>query len=291
VGLDLLLGMLAASGVVIVRGPGVSLHPRFRSALRFRDLLETRLDFSGILLNDFADLFTALVRDPSAFAGNARLFQLFDYRRALTDEGENYARTRAWMQLTSMLTRYESAACLALHDFGQHRRMLDVGGNSGEFALQACRRHPHLRATILDLPLVCEIGLEHVLTHPERSRIGFVQADVRRESLPSGYDLITFKSMLHDWPEAEALQFLDRAAAAVEPGGTILVYERLPIRIEGTTPPFSLLPILLFFRSYRDPETYAARLRELGFTDVVRSEIDLDTPFAVLTARKPGEAP
>jgi ubiquinone/menaquinone biosynthesis C-methylase UbiE len=287
-GLDLLLGMLAANGVVVMQGAGVSLHPGFRSALRFRDLLQTRLDFCGILLNDFADLFTALVRDPSAFAGNARLFQLFDYRRAQTDEGENYARTRAWMQLTSMLTRYESAACLALHDFGQHRRMLDVGGNSGEFALQACRRHPELNATILDLPLVCEIGLEHVLTQPERDRIGFMKADVRRDSLPAGYDLITFKSMLHDWPEADALQFLDRAAAAVEPGGTVLIFERLPIRIDGTAPAFSLLPILLFFRSYRDPETYAARLRERGFTDVVRREIDLDTPFAVLTARKPG---
>jgi ubiquinone/menaquinone biosynthesis C-methylase UbiE len=192
------------------------------------------------------------------------------------------------MKLTSTLTRYEARACAQWFDFGAHRRMLDVGGNSGEFALQACRRHPELSATILDLPLVCEIGLEHMLAQPERARVGFVKADVRRDALPVGYDLITFKSMLHDWPEAEALQFLDRAAAAVEPGGTVLIYERLPIHIDGTAPPFSLLPILLFFRSYRDPETYAARLRERGFTDVVRMEIDLDTPFAVLTARKPG---
>lgn len=273
--------------MIAEHGSDVRLTREFEAALRYRDLLEIKLDFAGFTLNDFADLFTALVKEPAGFMGKARLFELFDYRRSLEPSIENYERTRAWMRITSTLTRYESLACMALHDFGGYRRLLDVGGNSGEFALQLCRRHPGLRATVLDLPLVCEIGLEHVLAEPEHPRIGFLKADVRADALPGGYDLISFKSMLHDWPEAQADAFLGKAAQALEPGGTLLVFERGPIAPRGATPSFALLPTLLFFRSYRSPEHYAGRLRALGLAGVEVRHIELDSAFFLVTASKP----
>jgi SAM-dependent methyltransferase len=191
------------------------------------------------------------------------------------------------MRLTSTLTRYEALACMELHDFSEHRRMLDIGGNSGEFILQLCRRHPELRATVLDLPLVCEIGMEHVLAEPEHSRIGFIKSDVRSEPLPLGYDLISFKSMLHDWPAQDARQFIDKAARSLVPGGTLLIFERGPLQVSERTPPVVMLPLLLFFRSYRPPTDYTTQLQALGFQDVRHQEIQLDSPFYVVTARKP----
>jgi SAM-dependent methyltransferase len=286
-GLRLLLDLLAANRVVEERAGDVRLGRRFLEALRYRDLLETKLDFAGFSINDFADLFTALVKEPRGFAGRARMFQLFDYRRCLEPSPENYAQVRAWMRITSTLTRYEARACMALHDFAGHRRALDVGGNSGEFLLQLCRRNAQLSGTVLDLPLVCEIGLEHLLSEPEAPRITFTKADVRSDPLPSGYDLITFKSMLHDWPAEVADTFLAKAANALAPGGTLLIFERAPLRVREATPPFSLIPTLLFFRSYRSPAEYAARLEALGLGEAALSEIQLDTPFFVLSAKKP----
>ena len=63
---------------------------------------------------------TLQVRAPNEFMGQARLFHLFDYRRAATVSHENYVRTRVWMRLTTALSRYEAAAAAMLHDFGQH---------------------------------------------------------------------------------------------------------------------------------------------------------------------------
>ena len=286
-GLRFLLALLEANGVAERSRGQIRLQDGFRTALKFRDLLETKLDFAGFLINDFAASFTALLMDPAGFMGQSRLFQLFDYRRCFEPTLENYERTRAWMPLTSTLTRYEAAACLELHDFDAHRRMLDVGGNSGEFVLQACRRQATLRGTVLDLPLVCEIGLEHVLGEPEHSRVTFLKADVRTDPLPSGYDLISFKSMLHDWPEQQALAFLTQAVRAAEPGGTVLIFERGPVEPKGVTPPFSMLPILLFFRSYRQSSVYARHLESLGCIDVRRQNVQLDTPFHIVTARTP----
>jgi SAM-dependent methyltransferase len=128
--------------------------------------------------------------------------------------------------------------------------------------------------------------MEHVLAEPERSRIGFVKADVRNDPLPSGYDLIAFKSMLHDWPAEQAKSFVAKAAKALEPGGTLLVFERGPLRVREAAPAFSLLPILLFFRSYRPSTEYVTMLQGLGFRDIDVRDIELDSPFFVVAGRK-----
>jgi hypothetical protein len=286
-GLNLLLDLLKANSVLVERNGDVRLTQRFSTALRYRDLMEVKLDFAGIAINDFADLFTALIKNPGGFTGKARLFELFDYGRCLDARIENYVATRAWMRLTSTLTRYEAQACLDLYDFGPHERMLDIGGNSGEFVLQLCRRHPALRGTVLDLPLVCEIGMEHVLPEPEHPRIGFIKADIRSDPVPAGYDLIAFKSMLHDWPGQDMRQFIDKAAQALEPGGTMLIFERGPLRVDTTVPPMSMLPILLFFRSFRSPHDYVTVLQGLGFCNISHQDIELDSPFFLVTGTKP----
>jgi SAM-dependent methyltransferase len=286
-GMRFLLDLLAANNVVRQARGDVRLTRGFQTALKYRDLLETKLNYAGFTINDFSDLFTTLVRDGGGFMGQARLFELFDYRRCLDPSIENYTRTRGWMKITTTLTHYEAGPCLDAYDASHHRRMLDVGGNSGEFLLRFCRRHPGLSGAVFDLPLVCEIGLDHVMTEPECDRIGFIKGDLRADPLPSGYDLITFKSMLHDWPAQDARQFIDKAARALEPGGTVLIFERGALTIDGATPPMSMLPNLLFFRSYRPAIDYMDQLNALGFLEVRRRDIDLDSRFHLVTGRKP----
>ncbi len=284
-GLHLLLGLLNAAGVVEAQGESFSLTGEFRSALRFRDLVEAKLDFAAAVAPDFLDLFTLLLKDPAAFFERAKLFELFSYDRCFDPTAENIAATARWMRFTTALTRYESAACFTNHDFTKHRRMLDVGGNSGEFALQACAAAPGLKATVFDLPLVCDIGERHVRAHPQASRIDFVRATPERGPLPPGADLVTFKSMLHDWPGEPMQAFLDRAHDALQPGGTVLIFERSPVVVDQL-PPYPAIPLLLFFRSYRAAEDYRQPLSQAGFVDFEARPVDLDMPFMLVTAKK-----
>jgi SAM-dependent methyltransferase len=286
-GMRLLTGLLAAAGVVESDDGTVALTERFRTALEYRDLLETKLDFIGFVLLDFIDRFNTLVTDEARFMQEAQLFRLFDYQKSTAATPQNYGWTKVWMRLTTALTRHEAEACLQLYDLGKHHRMLDIGGNSGEFLVRACKAHPGLRGTVMDLPVVCEFGQDHVLAFDERDRISFHPGSALRDPLPEGFDLITFKSMLHDWPEIDAIQFLRRAAAALEPGGTLLIFERGPLDFADGTPPLALLPILMFARSYRTPELYREILEDLDFTDIEVKSLRLDSPFFLLTASKP----
>jgi len=125
----------------------------------------------AVVGQDFLELFTALISDPARFQRSARLFDLFAYDRARELTPENIAHVSRWVRFTTELTRCEAPLLLDQADLSAAMHMLDVGGNSGEFAVQACRRYPALRATVLDLPVVCHLGERHVARTPEAPRI------------------------------------------------------------------------------------------------------------------------
>lgn len=286
-GLKVLLGMLRANGVLEPLGNSLLLTGAFAAALTFRDVLEAKLHFAKLVAPDFIRLLTALLMEPAVFTEQARIFKLFSYQYALHSSVENREHTARWMRLTTALTRHEASACLDVHDFSGYRRMLDVGGNSGEFALQLCRVHTRLQAIIYDLPVVCEIGSAHVALQPESDRLFFVQRNPSQHALPGGCDLVTFKSMLHDWPDAEMFDFLSRAYEALVPGGTLMIFERGVVDLGEKPLAYGQLPLFLFFRSYRRPEDYQAVLQSLGFICITQCGLQLDMRFILITALKP----
>jgi ubiquinone/menaquinone biosynthesis C-methylase UbiE len=285
-GLQFLLNLLRANRVIEENKGNVSLSPEFEQALQYRDLLEAKLEFAQFVLPDFSDLFTTLITRPDQFGPNSQTFELFCYQRSFEYSSENYELTKRWVRITTALTTYEAQVCMKYHDFSQYRRILDIGGNSGEFVLRICRNYPNIRATVLDLPLVCQVGLEHLQSEPEAERISFIKGNALADELPKDFDLISFKSMLHDWPENEAKQLITKASRSLKPGGTLLIFERGPIEVGETPLPYSMIPFLLFFRSFRSPTLYKEQLEELGFQDIEIKRIDLEMPFYLVTAKK-----
>lgn len=284
-GAALLHGMLRASGVLDANEEDAPrLSAAFQSALRYRDLMEAKLEFLELAGADFLELFTALVADPARFQRSARLFELFSYDRGHDETPENLAHAARWMRFTTALTRHESPVLLDALDLSASRRMLDVGGNSGEFALQACRRHPALRATVLDLPVVCALGERHVAKAGDGARVAFARVPRDGGAYPAAHDLVTFKSMLHDWPDAHAVTFLRRAHEALPEGGRVAILERsAPVPGDFR---WADLPLVLFFRSYRRPEDYRRMLAEAGFRGIQVRCVELDMPFLVMTATR-----
>ena len=285
-GMALLLDQLLANRVLVDRGGRFGLSEAFLHALSYRDLLELKLELANFCAYDILSLFPDLVFRPREFAGKSGFYGLFAYDRCF-ERGEEAVRTaRRWMRITTVLTKYEAQACLKYHDFGGCRRIMDVGGNSGEFALRICRSHPGVEAVVFDLPLVCEIGAAHLQAEPEAPRISFVKGNALVDDWPGGFDLVSFKSMLHDWPDDLAGELLARAAGALRPGGTVLIFERSPLAPRGMPLPYSLIPFLLFHHSFRPPGFYADRLRALGFSKVEVRQIDLEMPFHLVTGTR-----
>src|SRR5213075_1051128 len=116
--------------------------------------------------------------------------------------------------------------------------------------------------------------------------IDFVRVDPAVNAFPRGYDLVTFKSMLHDWPDELMQAFLSRAHDALNPGGTVLLFERSLVEIGASQLAYSQIPIMLFFRSYRTADDYVRALTRAGFGDIESKLVELDMPFMLIAAKK-----
>jgi hypothetical protein len=232
IGLRLLLNLLEVNNVVGCVEGDFELTPAFKAALRYRDLLECRIAFSDLVWPDIHDLFTPLLNDLPQFMARSQVFALFRYDRCDEISPENLAAASNWTRFTTCLTKYEAHAVLDELDLGSVRSLTDLGGNTGEFAMRLCRHDPKIEAVVVDLPVVCALGRKHIAanaTVAEAARISFFPADMRTEALPPTSDLVSFKSVLHDWPDADAVQLLERASGVVRPGGRLMIFERGPI--------------------------------------------------------------
>lgn len=283
---DLLIDLLEINGVIEETKGGLGLTGKFLAALPFRDIMLARLRFANIVTPDFTGLFTTLISEPEKFYRISRTVDLFGYNLCYEYDQGNYERAEYWVKITTVFTKYEAPVCLNFHDFSGYSRIMDIGGNSGEFVLQACRRYRGISATVFDLPLVCDIGRKHVEQEPESTRITFEKGNAFKDPLPGGFDLVMFKSMLHDWPDEAALHLITRATDSLVPGGRLLIFERGPIELRDDVPPYSILPFILFSQSFRPPSLYNTYLEKSGLKDISVMKVDLETPFFLVTATK-----
>ncbi|MFO0999994.1 MAG: methyltransferase [Planctomycetaceae bacterium] len=281
-----LLQVLARSGVVSISGESIQLTETFRAALGFRDLLLTKLQFSELVAADFFNRMPQLLHSSEAFMETSKLFELFDYSRCFEITPQNCLQAARWMKLTTTLTRYEAPVCVEHFDFSAHHKMLDLGGNSGEFAIQVCRRAPAIQACVADLPVVCHVGTRHVAEQQMSDRIQFQPLNFTQDPIPAGYDLVTCKSVLHDWPDEYAVQILQSVYKSLPEDGCFLIFERQQWEFQTEAMPYGSLPVALFFRSYRKPEFYVTALQVAGFQGIKVQTIRLDLPFMLISATK-----
>ena len=121
----------------------------------------------------------------------------------------------------------------------------------------------------------------------EAGRVAFKEGDLRSDPLPTSHDLISFKSVLHDWPDDHAAEFLEKAVDALEPGGQIVIFERAPIELRGARLSYSMVANLVFLPFFRSPDLYLNRFKELGLVDINTDTTEMETRFFLVTARKP----
>ncbi|MBM4130358.1 SAM-dependent methyltransferase [bacterium] len=110
-------------------------------------------------------------------------------------------------------------------DLDGRRRLLDLGGGPGTYAIHFCLRHPGLRATICDLPATRPVAERAIAAHGLADRIAFAPADYNLEPVPGGFDAAWLSHILHGEGPAGAAALLRKAAGALEPGGLLLVQE------------------------------------------------------------------
>jgi SAM-dependent methyltransferase len=104
---------------------------------------------------------------------------------------------------------------------------LDAGGGAGGYARVFLERHPASRATLADRAEV--IALARPGLSAFEGRVDFLAADLIELAIPPVHRLALLANVLHLHPAAACARIVERAAAALEPGGALVVKD---LRIE-----------------------------------------------------------
>jgi (2Fe-2S) ferredoxin/predicted O-methyltransferase YrrM len=105
------------------------------------------------------------------------------------------------------------------------KRMLDVGGGSGAYAIAFAQANPALAAVVLDLPTVVPIAASHITEVGLTRRVTTRAGDLRRDDFGSGYDLVFLSAICHMLGPDGNRDLLKRAAKALAPGGRVVVQD------------------------------------------------------------------
>ena len=137
------------------------------------------------------------------------------------------------------------------------KRMLDLAGGHGGYAIAMCRRHRGLTVTIAELEGAARIGRQIVREEGFEDRIDFLVGDMFETDLGDGYDVATAFQIVHHFDEDRNVELLSLARESLRDGGTIAVLEqeRPPEGERGST--IGALTGLLFFVTSR-ARTYTA---------------------------------
>ena len=133
-----------------------------------------------------------------------------DYQRAMK------AIARTWVPETARRTPVPKGA----------RALLDVGGSHGLLSAALCRRHPGLRAVILDLPAAVEHAAPLLAEEGMGDRVTHRAGDVMIEDLGAeAWDVILVANLVHHFDDATNRDLAKRIAKALRPGGVYVVQE------------------------------------------------------------------
>jgi len=150
-------------------------------------------------------------------------------------------------------------------------RILDVGGGSGCFMIAFAQAHPKIKATILELPSMCEAAAPYIEAGAVGGSVDTTAMNMFRDAWPNGYDAIFFSNIWHDWNFRTCAWLAERAYEALPRGGRIMLHEML-LDDDGagpaTTAAFSMLMLLATQGQQFTFGEIKGLLEQAGFRDV-----------------------
>ena len=110
-------------------------------------------------------------------------------------------------------------------DISSRRHLLDLGGGPGTYAIHFCRHNPQLKATVFDLPTTRPFAEKTIERFDMSDRIDFQDGNYLKDNIEGRFDAAWLSHILHGEGPEECRQIIQKAAAALKPGGIILIHE------------------------------------------------------------------
>jgi hypothetical protein len=107
------------------------------------------------------------------------------------------------------------------------KNILDIGGNTGKWAIASAKYREDIHITIVDLPGQAGMAKKRIEELGLTGRVSFYPLNILDENqkLPKGADAIWMSQFLDCFSEAEIVSILRRCAEAIDDHGYVLILE------------------------------------------------------------------
>ncbi len=237
-------------------------------------------DYLGFIIRHHSHIMPAWTRLADALRSGGRM-------RTSSSDTDSLEEREAFLMGMFNVAVNQADAVAAHLDLSGRKRLLDLGGGPGTYAVYFCRHNPDLTATIFDLPTSETFAKGVVKRFGLENRIDFKGGDFLHSELPTGYDAAWLSQILHGETPEDAATLVKRAGKTLNKGGLLCVQEFI-IDDDRSGPAHSALFSLNMLvgtdggQSYTQSEI-TAMLQAAGATDIRRLDAPLPPGCGIIT--------
>ncbi len=169
------------------------------------------------------------------------------------------------------------------------RRLIDIGGGSGAYALAFAREKADLEAEVFDLATVVPIARRNIEAAGLAARVRTRVGDLRRDAFGEGHDLALLCAICHMLGPDGNRDLFRRVRAALAPGGRLVIQDHV-MAPDRTAPRAGAMFAVNMLAGTPEGGTYTedeyrAWLSEAGFAEIRRVPLQGPSDLMVATRR------
>lgn len=162
------------------------------------------------------------------------------------------------------------------------KKLLDIGGNTGKWALECFQYDADVQVTIMDLPGQVDMARTNIEAKGFGRRITFHECNILDQSqvFPKNFDAIWMSQFLDCFSEEQIKSILRRCREALVPGGRVYILEPFWNRQRFQASAFALQQTSLYFTAMANgnsqmyhADNFIGYVKEAGFEVAVQKDL------------------
>ena len=159
------------------------------------------------------------------------------------------AAKKSWFEFDHYYSDIAFPAALSLLFAEKRTHVVDVGGNTGKWAMLVAQYNPNVHVTIVDLPSQLSLAKENIEQAGLSDRISLRAADVLKDEhfIPEDADVVWMSQFLDCFSEQEITDILTKAKQDLSPEAHLFIMEPFWDHQRFEAAAFSLINTSLYF--------------------------------------------
>lgn len=174
------------------------------------------------------------------------------------------------------------------------KKVLDIGGNTGKWAIASANFSPDVHITIMDLPGQLDVARKKITELGLDERVSFLPVNILDEKveIPKGFDIIWMSQFLDCFSEKEIISILKRCFNALDENGQVVIMEPFWDRQRFEVSAFCLQQISVYFTTLANGNsqmysfaTFLSCIEQAGF-EIVEHTDNIGVSQTLLKCKK-----